>query len=72
MINGKPESCDRIPADWRPAERYITKCGRCGCELLKANAAAIYAQRKGATMHVVLHFCSECYYSFLDDYGIGE
>lgn len=61
-----------IPPEWRPDERYIATCGRCGAEVLKKNAVAIYRLRKGTTMSVLLHFCERCYYNFLDDYGIGE
>lgn len=72
MINGRPEMGDRIPPEWRPAERYITTCARCGCEMLKSNGIALYRQRKGSTMQLLLHFCVACYTNFLDDYGIGE
>lgn len=61
-----------IPPEWRPAEKYIARCARCGAEILKSNGVALYRLRKGATMSVLLHFCERCYYNFLDDYGIGE
>lgn len=63
---------ETIPQEWRPAERYIATCARCGCEVLKVNAVAIYRLRKGATMQKLLHFCGRCYCNFLDDYGISE
>ena len=63
---------EKIPEEWRPADRFIAVCGRCGAELLKRNAVAIHRMRKGDTMRVLLHFCPRCYYSFLDDYGIRE
>lgn len=61
-----------IPQEWRPAERFITTCARCGSEVLKKNAVALYRLRKGTTMSVLLYFCNRCYYNFLDDYGISE
>ena len=70
MSSIEPQS--KIPPEWRPAERHIAVCARCGCEILKANAVALYKLRKGTTMSLLLHFCQKCYYNFLDDYGIGE
>ena len=67
-----PDPNSVIPQEWRPAERYITVCARCGSEALKANAVALYRLRKGTTMSVLCHFCNRCYYNFLDDYGISE
>lgn len=66
------EAGERIPREWRPAERYIARCARCGAEVLKVNAVALYRLRKGATMSVLMHLCPTCYNNFLDDYGIGE
>ena len=63
---------DKIPQEWSPAERYITQCVRCGAEILKKNAVAIYRLRRGQTMSLLTHFCPNCYNNFLDDYGIGE
>lgn len=61
-----------IPSEWRPSERYIAKCARCGSEILKKNSVALYRQRKGCTMSILLYFCQQCYVNFLDDYGISE
>lgn len=66
------EAQAKIPQEWRPAERYVAVCGRCGAEILKRNAAAIYCLRHGQTMRVLMHLCPRCYAMFLDDYGIGE
>lgn len=68
----KPEAFETIPQEWRPDERFITRCARCGMELLKKNAIAIYRLRRGENMSILMHFCPKCYSNFLDDYGIGE
>ena len=66
------EAMEKIPDEWRPNERYITHCARCGAEILKRNAVAIYRLRRCGSMALLMHFCSNCYNNFLDDYGIGE
>lgn len=73
MILGRPEAGDRIPKEWRPAERYITKCARCGTEILKQNSVHVYVKKPGhCELRILLHFCVTCYTYFLDDYGIPE
>ena len=66
------EANEKIPQEWRPAERFIATCARCGAEVLKRNATAIYHLRGGQPMSLLMHFCPRCYSNFLDDYGIGE
>lgn len=66
------EPVSTIPQEWRPAERSIAVCGRCGGEVLKRNAVALYCLRRGQTMRVLMHLCPQCYLNFLDEYGIGE
>ena len=66
------EMNEKIPQEWRPAERYIARCARCGAEVLKRNATAIYRLRSGQPMRQLMYFCPQCYSNFLDDYGIGE
>lgn len=66
------EPIERIPPDWRPDNYFIAVCGRCGNELLKRNAVAIYRLRKKTSMKILMHLCPRCYANFLDDYGIGE
>ena len=66
------EACAVIPPEWRPSEHFIATCARCGGEVLKRNAIALYRKKGGMPSKLLLHFCPECYCNFLDDYGIGE
>lgn len=66
------EPMSKMPEEWRPGERYIARCARCGAEVLKRNAAALYVLRKGRTMRVLMHLCPRCYSNFLEDYEITE
>ena len=73
MHEGLPEMVDLIPPEWRPSEKYITICARCGKEILKRNAPALYVKKSSyAPLRVLLHFCETCYYNFLEDYEIPE
>ena len=63
---------DIIPQDWRPNERYIAVCAKCGRELLKKNMAQIYVKEGSvSTIKILCHFCVNCYAAFLDDVGIS-
>lgn len=62
----------RIPPEWRRNEYFVAVCGRCGDEVAKRNAVAIYRLRKKSSMKILMHLCQRCYENFLDDYGIGE
>ena len=66
------EAGARIPPEWRPAEKYIATCARCGREVLKANAVALYRKRPRGNAALLMHLCEICWCNFLDDYGMGE
>lgn len=72
MSSVKVEPMSKIPPEWRPAEKYIAVCARCGSEVLKQNAVAIYKKRSHENMSLLFHHCMKCHSNFLDDYGIGE
>ena len=66
------EPFEVIPPEWRPDNRYITRCARCGAEVLKRNAVALYTLKRGQSMRLLMHLCPTCYANHLDDYGMGE
>lgn len=66
------EFLDKIPLEYRPDEKMITVCVRCGRELLKKRSVAIYFKRTPGCMRVLAHFCQTCFTNFLDDYEISE
>lgn len=62
-----------LPSMWRPADKYIGTCARCGCEGLKKNMTAIYVKKDSySPVRIMCHVCNECYAAFCDEYGIQE
>ena len=61
-----------LPLMWRPADKFIAVCPRCGCEGLKQRMTAIYTKRTDTLMRVLCHICDDCYTALLDELGIGE
>ena len=69
---GKVRVEGRIPDEWRPAERSIAICARCGNEVIKKNGFRIYTARGNNSSKLLMHFCPRCYANFLDDYGVSD
>lgn len=50
---------------------YVADCAGCGRECLKKRMVAVYAkERYCGNPKVIGHFCTECYYNFLERYGL--
>ena len=53
------------------SDKSIGFCADCGKEDLKKRMFTVAAKEKGySNFKVVAHFCPECYYKFLERYGI--
>lgn len=63
---------ERIPSKWRPSEKFIRVCGRCGSEIITTNSTSVHVKRPRENMKLMMHLCEECYLNFLDDYEIRE
>lgn len=62
-----------IPEYWRPNEKYIAVCSRCGEEFLKQNMAAIHIKNgKYDSIHVLCHICQDCLPEVLEELGVSE
>lgn len=52
-------------------EKMNANCAECGRENLKKSMIAVYAkERQYGNPKVIGHFCPECYYNFLERYGL--
>lgn len=56
-----------IPDEWRPADRYIAECKRCGREMLKKHMIALLVRAGSAVPVTFCHFCPECWVSFAEE-----
>jgi len=62
-----------VPDYWRPSERYIGRCCRCGQEMLKKHMATLSARVDSYhPLKTIGHFCPSCYSAFLEEYEISE
>lgn len=62
-----------VPEYWRPADRYIGRCCRCGQEMLKKHMVTLAARTDAYhPLKTIGHFCQSCYARFLEDYEINE
>lgn len=69
----EPMSRADLPYMWRPADKYIGVCARCGCEGLKKRMTAIYVKKDSdSAVKILCHVCADCYTAFLDELGIKE
>ncbi|MBQ9733944.1 MAG: hypothetical protein IJV74_06895 [Clostridia bacterium] len=64
---------ESLPFMWRPDERYIATCARCGCEGLKKRMTSFYVKRGAySNLKILCHFCEDCYVAFLDEFSVAE
>ena len=49
----------------------VTFCAGCGEEMLKKRMVTVYAkERQYGNPKVIGHFCTDCYYNFLERYEL--
>lgn len=57
---------------WRPSERYIAICAKCGKEGLKRNMTALYVKEGSCgLMRVLCHLCPRCMPALLDELEVS-
>lgn len=61
-----------LPLEWRPEDRFVATCARCGCEGLKTRMTALYTKRTNTDMRVLCHVCKTCYIALLEELGVSE
>lgn len=58
--------------EWRPSEKLIGTCAKCGCEQLKKHMTALYIKEGGvATMRVLCHLCKSCLPVLLEELDVS-
>ncbi|MGN0998671.1 MAG: hypothetical protein ACI4PO_03890 [Faecousia sp.] len=58
--------------EWRPSEKLIGTCAKCGREQLKKHMTALYIKEGGvATMRVLCHICHRCLPVLLDELEVS-
>lgn len=61
-----------IPKEFRPAEKYIGLCARCGQEGLKKRMISVYLKDSSyGPVRIACHVCQRCAPEVLDFLGIG-
>lgn len=57
---------------WRPHEKYIAICAKCGKEGLKRNMTSLFV-KDGAvsTMRILCHICRRCFPQLLDELEVS-
>lgn len=57
---------------WRPHERYIAICAKCGTEGLKKNMTSLYV-KDGAysQVRILCHLCPRCLPELLDELEVS-
>ena len=57
---------------WRPADKYITVCAKCGREGLKGKMNSIYIKAdKYSPMRILCHICQRCIPALLDELEVS-
>ena len=58
---------------WRPHERYITLCAKCGREGLKKNMTTLLVRATaGSPVRTLCHLCPSCYPKLLDVLEVSD
>ena len=57
---------------WRPSERYIAVCSKCGREGLKKNMTSLYVKDGAyAPIRILCHICPRCLPGLLDELEVS-
>ena len=57
---------------WRPHERYIAICAKCGNEGLKKNMTSLYVKDGAyAQLRILCHLCPRCLPELLDELEVS-
>lgn len=57
---------------WRPSERYIAVCAKCGREGLKKNMTSFYVKDGAyAPIRILCHICPRCLPGLLDELEVS-
>lgn len=57
---------------WRPHERYITLCAKCGVEGLKQNMVTLLIRESsGSPVRTLCHLCKSCFPALLDELEVS-
>ena len=57
---------------WRPHERYITHCAKCGIEGLKQNMTTLLVRESaGSPVRTLCHLSKRCFPALLDELEVS-
>ena len=57
---------------WRPHERYIAICAKCGKEGLKRNMTSLYVKDGASSLvRILCHICPHCMPVLLDELEVS-
>lgn len=61
-----------ILRDWRPNDRYVGTCARCGREKLKRRMVSLYVKKDSySPVRILCHLCADCLPAILDGLGVS-
>ena len=57
---------------WKPNEKFVGTCMKCGVQGLKRNMTSLYVKENGyAPMRILCHLCPKCYVDVIDSLAVA-